>query len=87
MAKYPIGSQHKGVVRNLTNFGLFVELEPGVDGLVHISDLSWTKKIRHPGEFVKKGDELDVIVLGIDADNRRIALGHKQISDNPWDYF
>lgn len=87
MAKYPIGSQHKGVVRNLTNFGLFVELEPGVDGLVHISDLSWTKKIRHPGEFVKKGDELDVVVLGIDAENRRIALGHKQITDNPWDFF
>lgn len=87
MKKYPMNSNHKGVVRNLTNFGVFVELEPGVDGLVHISDLSWTKKIRHPGEFVKKGDELEVVVLGIDPEQRRIALGHKQINDNPWDYF
>lgn len=87
MAKYPVDSQHRGIVRNLTNFGVFVELEPGVDGLVHISDLSWTKKIRHPGEFVKKGDELDVLVLGIDPEQRRIALGHKQINDNPWNYF
>jgi len=87
MAKYPMNSVHKGTVRNLTNFGVFVELEPGVDGLVHISDLSWTKKIRHPGEFVKKGDELDVIVLSIDSDHRRISLGHKQIGDNPWDVF
>ena len=86
-AKYPVGSTHKGIVRNLTNFGVFVELEPGVDGLVHISDLSWTKKIRHPGEFVKKGDELDVIVLSIDDEHRRISLGHKQISENPWDIF
>lgn len=85
--KYPIDSLHKGSVRNLTNFGVFVELEPGVDGLVHISDLSWTKKIRHPGEFVKKGDELDVIVLGIDSEQRRIALGHKQVDQNPWDFF
>jgi small subunit ribosomal protein S1 len=87
LAKYPVDSVHKGIVRNLTNFGLFVELEPGVDGLVHISDLSWTKKIRHPGEFVKKGDSLDVIVLSIDSQNRRIALGHKQITENPWDFF
>lgn len=87
MKKYPVDSKHKGIVRNLTNFGVFVELEPGVDGLVHISDLSWTKKIRHPGEFVKKGDELDVIVLSIDPEQRRIALGHKQINDNPWDVF
>jgi small subunit ribosomal protein S1 len=87
MKKYPVDSKHKGIVRNLTNFGVFVELEPGVDGLVHISDLSWTKKIRHPGEFVKKGETLDVIVLGIDPDQRRIALGHKQIADNPWDFF
>jgi len=87
MKKYPVDSVHKGVVRNLTNFGVFVELEPGVDGLVHISDLSWTKKIRHPGEFVKKGDELDVIVLSIDPELRRIALGHKQINDNPWEAF
>ena len=87
LAKYPVDSVHKGIVRNLTNFGLFVELEPGVDGLVHISDLSWTKKIRHPGEFVKKGDSLDVVVLSIDSQNRRIALGHKQITENPWDFF
>lgn len=87
MAKYPINSQHKGTVRNLTNFGVFVELEPGVDGLVHISDLSWTKKIRHPGEFVKKGDVLDVLVLAIDSEHRRISLGHKQITENPWDVF
>lgn len=87
MAKYPMDSVHKGIVRNLTNFGVFVELEPGVDGLVHISDLSWTKKIRHPGEFVKKGDELPVIVLAVDNEHRRISLGHKQISENPWDIF
>jgi len=87
MQKYPVGSRHKGVVRNLTNFGVFVELEQGVDGLVHISDLSWTKKVRHPGEIVKKGDELDVVILGVDVDQRRISLGHKQIEDNPWDKF
>jgi small subunit ribosomal protein S1 len=83
--KYPMGSKHRGVVRNLTNFGAFVELEPGVDGLVHISDLSWTKKVRHPGEVLKKGEEIDVMILGIDLDNRRISLGHKQVLDNPWD--
>lgn len=87
MRKYPIDSRHTGIVRNLTNFGVFVELEPGVDGLVHISDLSWTKKIRHPGEFVKKGERLEVVVISIDSDQRRIALGHKQINDNPWDVF
>jgi len=87
MAKYPMGSVHTGIVRNLTNFGVFIELEPGVDGLVHISDLSWTKKIRHPGEFVKKGDEIQVVVLAIDNEHRRISLGHKQISENPWDVF
>lgn len=87
MKKYPVGSKHKGIVRNLTNFGVFVELEPGVDGLVHISDLSWTKKIRHPGEFVKKGEELEVVVISVDPEQRRIALGHKQINDNPWDSF
>jgi small subunit ribosomal protein S1 len=87
MQKYPVGSRHKGTVRNLTNFGVFVELEQGVDGLVHISDLSWTKKIRHPGEVVKKGDELEVLILGVDVDQRRISLGHKQIEDNPWDRF
>jgi small subunit ribosomal protein S1 len=85
--KYPVGSRHKGVVRNLTNFGVFVELEQGVDGLVHISDLSWTKKIRHPGEIVKKGDELEVTILNVDVDGRRISLGHKQIEENPWDRF
>jgi small subunit ribosomal protein S1 len=87
MQKYPVGSRHQGTVRNLTNFGVFVELEQGVDGLVHISDLSWTKKIRHPGEVVKKGDELDVVILGVDVEQRRISLGHKQIDDNPWEKF
>ncbi len=87
MVKYPVGSKHSGVARNLTNFGVFVELEPGVDGLVHISDLSWTKKIRHPGEVVKKGEKLDVTVLGVDVDQRKISLGHKQITENPWDQF
>jgi small subunit ribosomal protein S1 len=87
LQKYPVGSLHKGAVRNITNFGVFVELEPGVDGLVHISDLSWTKKIRHPGEFVKKGEEIEVVILGIDLDQRRISLGHKQVRNNPWDVF
>ena len=87
MIKYPVASRHSGVARNLTNFGVFVELEPGVDGLVHISDLSWTKKIRHPGEVVKKGESLEVIVLSVDVDSRKISLGHKQIMDNPWDTF
>ncbi|MHB1050031.1 MAG: 30S ribosomal protein S1 [Bacteroidota bacterium] len=87
LGKYPIGSQHKGTVRNLTNFGVFVELEQGIDGLIHISDLSWTKKIRHPGEVVKKGETIDVVILGIDVDQRRISLGHKQLNDNPWDAF
>lgn len=86
LKKYPVDSEHQGTVRNITNFGTFVELEPGVDGLVHISDLSWTKKIRHPGEFVKKGDILKVKVIGIDLEQRRISLGHKQVGDNPWDY-
>jgi small subunit ribosomal protein S1 len=85
--KYPLNSKHNGVVRNLTQFGAFVELEEGIDGLVHISDLSWTKKIRHPSEVVKKGDEIEVVVLGINRDERRIALGHKQIDENPWDAF
>ncbi|HSR17638.1 MAG TPA: S1 RNA-binding domain-containing protein, partial [Ignavibacteriaceae bacterium] len=87
MAKYPVGSKHTGVARNLTNFGVFVELEPGVDGLVHISDLSWTKKIRHPGEVVKKGEKLDVIVLNADIEQRKISLGHKQVQVNPWEQF
>lgn len=87
LKKYPVGTQHSGVARNLTNFGVFVELEPGIDGLVHISDLSWTKKIRHPGEVVKKGEKIDVVVLGVDTDSRKISLGHKQINSNPWDHF
>lgn len=87
MQKYPVASKHMGTVRNLTNFGVFVELEEGVDGLVHISDLSWTKKIRHPGEVVKKGEKLEVVILGIDVDQRRISLGHKQVKDNPWEAF
>lgn len=85
--KYPVGSKHKGIVRNMTNYGLFVELEEGVDGLVHVSDLSWTKKIKHPNEFVKKDQELDVIVLEVDNENRRLSLGHKQLDENPWDAF
>ncbi|MEP1088461.1 MAG: 30S ribosomal protein S1 [Algoriphagus sp.] len=85
--KYAVGSKHTGVVRNLTNFGLFLELEEGIDGLVHVSDLSWTKKIKHPSEFVKVGDELAVAVLELDVDNRRLALGHKQLEENPWDTF
>ena len=87
MQKYPDGSHHSGVARNLTNFGVFVELEPGVDGLVHISDLSWTKKIRHPGEVVKKGEPIEVVVLSVDVEQRKISLGHKQLIDNPWDTF
>jgi len=85
--KYPLESKHNGIVRNLTQFGAFVELEEGIDGLVHISDLSWTKKIRHPSEIVKKNDEIDVVVLGINREERRIALGHKQIDTNPWEAF
>ncbi|MEI6594352.1 MAG: 30S ribosomal protein S1 [Bacteroidota bacterium] len=85
--KYPIGSRHTGIVRNMTNYGLFVELEEGVDGLVHVSDLSWTKKIKHPNEFVKKDQEMDVMVLEVDLENRRLSLGHKQLDENPWDTF
>ncbi len=87
LTKYAVGTKHKGIVRNLTNFGLFIELEEGIDGLVHVSDLSWTKKIKHPSEFVKVGDELEVKVLELDAENRRLALGHKQLEENPWDTF
>ena len=87
LTKYGVGTNHKGIVRNLTNFGLFIELEEGIDGLVHVSDLSWTKKIKHPSEFVKVGDELEVQVLELDIDNRRLALGHKQLEENPWDTF
>ena len=82
--RYPPGTVMNGKVRNITNFGVFVEIEPGIDGLVHISDLSWTKRIRHPSEMVKKGQELDVVVLNIDTDDRRISLGHKQVETNPW---
>jgi len=85
--KYAVGSKHKGVVRNLTNFGLFIELEEGIDGLVHVSDLSWTKKIKHPSDFIKVGEELEVVVLELDSDNRRLALGHKQLEENPWNTF
>ncbi len=85
--KYPVGSRHKGIVRNITNFGVFVELEPGVEGLVHVSDLSWVKKVRHPGELVRRGQELEVVVLEVDPEHRRIALGHKQLQPDPWDYF
>ena len=85
--KYPVGSQHNAKVRNFTNFGVFVELEEGVDGLIHISDLSWTKKVKHPSEFTQIGAEIQVVVLEIDKDNRRLSLGHKQLSENPWDVF
>jgi small subunit ribosomal protein S1 len=85
--KYPVGSQHVGTVRNFTNFGVFVELEEGIDGLIYISDLSWTKKIKHPSEFCAVGDKLDVIVLELDIQARRLSLGHKQLTENPWDKF
>lgn len=84
-SKYAVGTRHFAKVRNFTNFGVFVELEEGVDGLIHISDLSWTKKIKHPNEFTHIGDTIEVIVLEIDKDNRRLSLGHKQLEDNPWD--
>ena len=85
--RYPIGSKHTATVRNFTNFGIFVELEEGVDGLIHISDLSWSKKIKHPAEFTKVGETIEVIVLDVDEDNRRLSLGHKQLEENPWDVF
>jgi small subunit ribosomal protein S1 len=85
--KYPIRSKHGATVRNFTNFGIFVELEEGVDGLIHISDLSWSKKIKHPAEFTKIGEKIEVMVLDIDAENRRLSLGHKQLEENPWDVF
>jgi small subunit ribosomal protein S1 len=87
MEKYAKGSRHTGTVRNFTNFGVFVELEEGVDGLVHISDLSWSKKIKHPSEFCKVGEKMEVVVLEIDGENRRLSLGHKQLEENPWDVF
>jgi len=86
-AKYPVGSKHVGTVRNFTNFGVFVELEEGVDGLIYISDLSWTKKIKHPSEFVNVGDKLDVVVLELDVEGRKLSLGHKQTTENPWDKY
>ena len=85
--KYPVGSKHNAKVRNFTNFGIFVELEEGVDGLIHISDLSWTKKVKHPSEFTQVGAQIDVVVLDIDKENRRLSLGHKQLEENPWDVF
>jgi small subunit ribosomal protein S1 len=85
--RYPINSTHKGTIRNLTNFGVFVELEPGIDGLIHISDLSWTEKVTHPSEIVEKGQEIEAKILAIDFDNRRITLGHKQVTENPWDKY
>ena len=85
--KYPVGSKHTATVRNFTNFGIFVELEEGVDGLIHISDLSWSKKIKHPAEFTKIGDSIEVVVLEVDAENRRLSLGHKQLEENPWDVY
>lgn len=87
LTKYAVGTVHKGIVRNLTNFGLFLELEEGIDGLVHVSDLSWTKKVKHPSEFIKVGETLEVKVLELDAANRRLALSHKHLEENPWDTF
>jgi small subunit ribosomal protein S1 len=84
---FGVGSKHKATVRNFTNFGVFVEITEGVDGLIHISDLSWTKKIKHPSEFTAIGEEIQVVVLDIDKDNRRLSLGHKQLEENPWDVF
>ena len=86
-SKYPIGSKHSGLVRNFTNFGVFIELEEGIDGLVYISDLSWTKKVKHPSEILSLGDKIDVIVLELDVDGRKLSLGHKQTKDNPWDIY
>ena len=87
MIRYPLNTKHKAIVRNFTNFGVFVEIEEGVDGLIHISDLSWTKKIKHPAEFTSIGAEIEVVVLEIDKENRRLSLGHKQLEENPWDVF
>lgn len=87
LERFPIGSKHKGFVRNLTNFGVFVELEPGIDGLIHVSDLSWEDKVEHPNEVVTKDQEIEVVILGVDFDNRRITLGHKQVLENPWEIY
>ena len=86
-AKYPVGSTHKGIVRNFTNFGVFIELEEGIDGLVYISDLSWTKKVKHPSEVLTLGDKIEVVVMELDVDGRKLSLGHKQTKDNPWDKY
>ena len=85
--KYPVASKHTAIVRNFTNFGIFVEMEEGVDGLIHISDLSWSKKVKHPAEFTKIGESIEVVVLEVDSENRRLSLGHKQLEENPWDVF
>ena len=85
--RYPVGSKHTATMRNFTNFGIFVDLEEGVDGLIHISDLSWSKKIKHPAEFTKVGETIEVVVLDVDQENRRLSLGHKQLEENPWDVF
>jgi len=87
LTKYAVDTKHKGIVRNLTNFGLFIELEEGIDGLVHVSDLSWTRKIKHPSEFVKVGEEMEVMVLELDVENRKLSLSHKHLEENPWDTF
>ena len=87
LLNYPIGSKHSGLVRNFTNFGVFIELEEGIDGLVYISDLSWTKKVKHPSEVLALGDKIDVIVLELDVNGRKLSLGHKQTKDNPWDIY
>lgn len=86
-ARYPVGGKHLAIVKNMTNFGVFVEIEEGVDGLIHISDLSWSKKVNHPHEFTKIGEKLDVVVLEVDSENRRLSLGHKQLEENPWETF
>ena len=85
--KFPIGSKHKGSVRNFTNFGVFIELEEGIDGLIYISDLSWTKKIKHPSEFLSLDDKIEVIILDLDVEGRKLSLGHKQTKPNPWDVY
>ncbi|MFK7899283.1 MAG: S1 RNA-binding domain-containing protein, partial [Cyclobacteriaceae bacterium] len=87
LTKYAVDTKHKGIVRNLTNFGLFIELEEGIDGLVHVSDLSWTRKVKHPSEFIKVGEELEVMVLELDVENKKLALSHKHLEENPWDTF
>ncbi|PCH95117.1 MAG: hypothetical protein COB85_04870 [Bacteroidetes bacterium] len=85
--KYPVGSKHSGLIRNFTNYGIFVELEEGVDGLIHISDLSWSKKIKHPSEFANLGESIEIIILELDTEDRKVSLGHKQLEENPWEVF